>query len=226
MDTSRQRSEAIESLRSIPLFSAVSDEDLEAISSLLIERRFPKNKTLVEEGLPGDFMYVIREGRVKVTKLSGDGREKILEMLETGDFFGEMSLLDSAPRSASVKALTDVRILALARNDFLNVLQRSSGLALAVIQEITRRLRQVDEQASSLSFQRVKERTQGLLTRLARDDCGREGRLATPVLTHQQIADMIGTSRETVTRAVKGLKERGWLEQEGKRYLVPIAPEG
>ena len=147
MDASRQRGEALESLRSIPLFSEVSDEDLETISSLLIERRFPKNKTLVEEGLPGDFMYVIREGRVKVTKLSGDGREKILEMLETGDFFGEMSLLDSAPRSASVKALTDVRILALARNDFLNVLQRSSGLALAVIQEITRRLRQVDEQA-------------------------------------------------------------------------------
>jgi CRP-like cAMP-binding protein len=221
MDSSRRDGEALESLRSIPLFSAVSDEDLESIASLLIERRLPKNKTIVEEGTPGDYMYVIPEGRVKVTKLSGDGREKILELLEAGSFFGEMSLLDSAPRSASVKALTNVRILALSRNDFLNVLRRSPDLALAVIQELTCRLRQQDEQASSLSFQRVKERTQGLLVRLARDEIGTSGRLATPPLTHQQIADMIGTSRETVTRAVKGLKEEGWLEQEGKRYLVP-----
>ena len=222
MVPSQRKTEALDSLRTIPLFSSVSDEDLESIASLLIERLFPKHKTIVEEGLPGDYMYVIREGRVKVTKLSGDGREKILELLEEGAFFGEMSLLDSAPRSASVKALTDVRILALARNDFLNVLRRSPDLALAVIHELTQRLRQQDEQASSLSFQRVKERTQGLLVRLARDEANVPGRLATPTLTHQQIADMIGTSRETVTRAVKGLKQEGWLEQDGKHYLVPV----
>jgi CRP-like cAMP-binding protein len=166
-------------------------------------------------------MYIIVEGRVKVTKLSGDGREKILELLEVGDFFGEMSLFDEAPRSASVKGLSQVRILALARNDFLRLLARSPDLALSVIQELTRRLRQVDEQASSLSFQRVKERTMGLLVRLAREEPGQEGRRRTPVLTHQQIADMIGTSRETVTRAIKGLKADGWLEQDGKHYLVP-----
>ena len=221
MVPSQRKTEALDSLRTIPLFLSVSDEDLESIASLLIERRFPKHKTIVEEGLPGDYMYVIREGRVKVTKLSGDGREKILELLEEGSFFGEMSLLDSAPRSASVKALTDVRILALARNDFLNVLRRSPDLALAVIHELTQRLRQQDEQASSLSFQRVKERTQGLLVRLARDEANVPGRLATPSLTHQQIADMIGTSRETVTRVVKELKADGWLDQEGKHYLVP-----
>jgi len=222
MASQQRKNEALDSLRTIPLFSSVRDDDLRSIASLLIERRFPKNKTIVEEGLPGDYMYVIREGRVKVTKLSGDGREKILEMLEAGSFFGEMSLLDSAPRSASVKALTDVRILALSRNDFLAVLRRSPDLALAVITELTQRLRQQDEQASSLSFQRVKERTQGLLVRLAREESGVPGRMATPSLTHQQIADMIGTSRETVTRAVKGLKEEGWLEQEGKHYLVPV----
>src|SRR5258705_189924 len=79
-----------------------------------------------------------------------------------------------------------------------------------------------DQHASSLSFQRVKERTQGLLQRLAKDECGREGRRITPVVTHQQIADMVGTSRETVTRALKGLKQEGWLAQEGKRYVVPV----
>jgi CRP/FNR family transcriptional regulator/CRP/FNR family cyclic AMP-dependent transcriptional regulator len=209
------------SLRSIPLFSQVSDGDLGSLANLLIERRVPRGKTIVEEDLPGDYMYVIRQGRVKVTKLSGDGREKILEFLGEGDFFGEMSLLDSAPRSASVKALSETRILALSRKDFLDALRRSPDLAMAVIQELTRRLRQVDEQASSLSFQRVKERTQGVLVRLAREEPGQLGQRATPPLTHQQIADMIGTSRETVTRVVKGLKQDGWLRQEGKRYVIP-----
>ena len=222
MSSTLHSREALETLRNIGLFSSVEDADLASIASLLIERRFPKHKTIVEEGLPGDYMYIIREGRVSVSKLSDDGREKILEFLEAGDFFGEMSLLDNAPRSASVRALGEVRVLALSRSDFLNVLRRSPDLAMAVIQELTRRLRQIDEQASSLSFQRVKERTQGLLRRLAKEDCPRPGRRATPVLTHQQIADMIGTSRETVTRALKGLRETGWLEKEGRRYLVPI----
>ena len=217
--TNRSR-EALDSLRHIPLFSSVGDEDLEAVAALLIERRFPKNKTIVEEGLPGDYMYVIREGRVQVSKLSDDGREKILEFLDAGDFFGEMSLLDNAPRSASCRALVESRVLALSRGDFLNAMRKSPDLAMAVVQELTRRLRQIDEQASSLSFQRVKERTKGLLTRLAKDDVG--PRRITPALTHQQIADMIGTSRETVTRALKGLKGEGWLEQDGKKYLVPV----
>jgi CRP/FNR family transcriptional regulator/CRP/FNR family cyclic AMP-dependent transcriptional regulator len=220
--TTRRGREALESLRNIPLFSSVRDVDLEAIAALLIERRFPRHKTIVEEGLAGDYMYVICEGRVQVSKLSDDGREKILEFLDAGDFFGEMSLLDNAPRSASVRALADTRILALSRADFLAVMRRSPDLAMAVVQELTRRLRRVDDQASSLSFQRVEERTKGLLTRLAKEDPQRGGRRVTPGLTHQQIADMIGTSRETVTRALKALKAQGWLEQEGKRYVVPL----
>ena len=221
MSAIRRSKEALDSLRTIPLFAVVEDEALEALADLLIERRIPKHQTIVEEGLAGDYMYVIRDGQVKVTKLSGDGREKILGLLGPGDFFGEMSLLDNSERSASVKSLTETRILALSRNDFLKELRNNPDLAMAVIQELTRRVRQMDEQASSLSFQRVKERTRGLLLRLAKEESSREGRLATPALTHQQIADMIGTSRETVTRVVKRLKEQGWLEQEGKRYLVP-----
>jgi len=226
MTGSRRSPDAEGSLRQIPLFQHVADEDLGRVAGLLIERRFPKNKTIVEEGLTGDYMYVIREGRVKVTKLSDDGREKILELLDEGAFFGEMALLDPSPRSASVKTLTETRILALSRTDFLALLRRSPGLAMAVIQELTRRLRRVNEQASALSFQRVRERTKGLLRRLAKEEVADEpGRLATPPLTHQQIADMIGTSRETVTRALKGLKQDGWLTQTGKSYRIPLEEE-
>jgi CRP-like cAMP-binding protein len=221
MTPSGSRREAVDSLRNIPLFAEVSDDDLDIIASHLIERRYPRNTTIVEEGLAGDYMYVIREGRVKVTKLSEDGREKILEILESGDFFGEMALLDREPRSASVKTLEPGRLLALSRADFLSVLHRSPDVAVAVIQELSRRLRWADEQTSALSFQRVKVRATSLLQRLAREPHPGGERRATAPLTHQQIADMVGTSRETVTRVVKELKEEGWLRQDGKRYLVP-----
>ena len=221
MTTIRRSKEALDSLRSIPLFADVGDDDLEAIADLLIERRIPKGQTIVEEGLSGDYMYVIAEGQVKVTKLSGDGREKILSLLGPGDFFGEMSLLDNSVRAASVKSMSETRVLALSRSDFLKELRHNPDLAMAVIQELTRRVRQMDEQASALSFQRVKERIQGQLRLMAKGKPGPDGRLVTPPLTHQQIADHIGTSRETVTRIVKRLKGEGWLEQQGKRYLVP-----
>ncbi|MCG8591754.1 MAG: Crp/Fnr family transcriptional regulator [Proteobacteria bacterium] len=216
-----QRREATESLRAIPLFSDISDDDLDTIASHLIERRYPKQTVIVEEGLAGDYMYIIREGRVKVTKTSEDGREKIMGFLDAGDFFGEMSLLEHAPRSASVKTLEPARLLALSRKDFLAHLRESPDLALAVIGVLTERLREANEQASSMSFQGVKERTRGLFERISRVE--NTGRRMTPALTHQQIADMIGTSRETVTRVVKQLKQDGYLSQEGKRYIVPVA---
>jgi len=219
--TGRKTKEAMDSLRAIPLFSRVTDTDLEDIASHLIERRFPKHTTVVEEGLPGDYMYVIRQGRVKVTKASEDGREKIMQFMEMGDFFGEMALLSNDPRSASVKTLEPSVLLALSRRDFIEQLRQSPDLALAVIGELTDRLRETNEQASSMSFQGVKDRTRGLFERIARIDPGREAHRLTPAMTHQQIADMIGTSRETVTRAIKQLKDDGWLGQEGKRYVIP-----
>lgn len=215
------RKEVLESLRAIPLFRRVLDGDLEELGTHLIERRFPKNATVVEEGLPGDYMYVIREGRVKVTKASEDGREKIMNFLEAGAFFGDMALLGNETRSASVKTLEESMLLALSRRDFIDLLRQSPDLALAVIEELANRLRETNEQARSLSFQGVEERTRNLFERIARPESAPGGRRMTPSLTHQQIADMVGTSRETVTRAIKQLKEGGWLSQEGKRYVIP-----
>ena len=221
MSTTTIRKDVLESLRSIPLFRRVSEGDLEELATHLIERRFPKNATVVEEGLPGDYMYVIREGRVKVTKASEDGREKIMNFLEAGAFFGDMALLGNETRSASVKTLEESVLLALSRRDFIDLLRQSPDLALSVIEELANRLRETNEQARSLSFQGVEERTRNLFQRIARAEENGGGRLMTPALTHQQIADMVGTSRETVTRAIKQLKESGWLAQEGKRYVIP-----
>jgi CRP-like cAMP-binding protein len=217
----RNRSEA---LRGIPLFRNLDEKDVAEIAGLLIDRKFPRDAVIYEDGSIGDYMYIIEEGQVKVTKMSEDGREKILEILGPGDFHGEMALLDRAPRSASVKTTTPCVLLALSRLDFLGLLKQNHELTLELIRELARRLREADEQIRGLSFERVESRARRLLTRLAKEKApAHPDRMATSPITHQQLADLVGTSRETITRVVKELKDSGWLEQEGKRYLVPTA---
>ncbi len=225
MTTDRVKDRA-EALRAIPLFAALEEPVLEEIAGLLIDRKFPKDAIVFEEGSFGDYMYLIREGQVKVTKMSEDGREKILEMLGTGDFVGEMALLDREPRSASVKTTLPCVLLALSRQDFLALLRENPGISMGIITELTRRIRETDEQVRGLLFERVEQRTRRILQRMARDPVeGHPEHLSTPTVTHQQLADMVGTSRETVTRVIKELKDAGWLAQQGKRYLVPSAAD-
>ena len=212
-----------QALRAIPLFGSLDDKDLGEIADLLIDRKYPKDAVVFEDGSMGDYMYVIQGGEVKVTKMSEDGREKILEILAEGEFFGEMALLDREPRSASVKTTRACTLLALSRQDFLGLLRQNPDISLEMIRELARRLRETDEQIRGLLFERVEGRTRRLLRRRATDAIpGRSDRKATPPITHQQLADLVGTSRETITRVVKELKDEGWLEQEGKRYMVPI----
>ncbi len=218
--------ERSEALRAIPLFAALDSSVLDEIANLLIDRKFPKDAVIFEEGSVGDYMYLIRDGQVKVTKMSDDGREKILEMLEPGDFFGEMSLLDREPRSASIKTTSACLLLALSRQDFLDLLRQNPDVAMEMIRVMSHRIRETDEQIRGLLFERVESRTRRVLLRMAKEQApGAPGRLATPTITHQQLADLVGTSRETITRVVKDLKDDGWLTQQGKRYLVPAAEE-
>ena len=211
-----------DALRAIPLFARLEEPVLEELAGLLIDRKFPKDAIVFEENSLGDYMYLIREGQVKVTKMSEDGREKILEILGSGDFFGEMALLDREPRSASVKTTRACLLLALSRQDFLGLLRQNPEISMGIIRELTRRLRETDEQIRGLLFERVEGRTRRILQRMAKEEVeSAPERLATPTVTHQQLADLVGTSRETITRVVKELKDSGWLDQEGKRYLVP-----
>jgi CRP-like cAMP-binding protein len=223
MELMKERTEA---LRSIPLFATLDDIVLEEIAGFLIERKFPKDAIIFEEGSLGDYMYLIREGQVKVTKMSEDGREKILEILAAGDFFGDMAMVDREPRSASVKTTRPCVLLALSRQDFLSLLRQNPEISMGIIHELTRRLRETDEQIRGLLFERVEGRTRRILSRMAKDTVPAfPERRATPAITHQQLADLVGTSRETITRIVKDLKDSGWLAQEGKRYLVPLEGE-
>lgn len=211
-----------EALRAIPLFGSLDEAALEELAGLLIDRKLPKDAVIFEEGSPGDYMYLIQEGQVKVTKISEDGREKILEMLGAGAFVGEMALVDREPRSASVKTTRPCTLLALSRQDFLGLVRENPEIAMGLIRELSRRLREINEQVRALLFDRVEGRTRRILSRLARDPIpGRPDRRTTAAVTHQQLADLVGTSRETITRVVKELKDSGWLTQHGKRYEVP-----
>ena len=218
MNAMKERTEA---LRAIPLFSSLEEIVLEEIAGLLIDRKFPKDAIVFEEGSVGDYMYLIREGQVKVTKMSEDGREKILEIFNAGDFFGDMAMLEREPRSASVKTTRLSVLLALSRQDFLGLLRENPEISMGIMRELSRRLRETDEQIRGLLFERVEGRTRRIIERMAVEEVpGDPAQRATPPVTHQQLADLVGTSRETITRVIKELKDSGWLSQEGKRYRV------
>lgn len=221
------RTQVLGALESIDLFSSLPSRAREVLAGQMWERSFPKGCTVVREGRAGSgYMYVIREGQVSVSKLSKDGRETILDFLGAGDFFGEMALLDGEPRSASVRTLCATRMFVLSEADLLNALRGSPELALALIRELSRRLREVDEQVGGLHFHDVGERTRRALRRVAQEQASGGGFRITPELTHQQIADMVGIHRETATRALGELAKQGWLRREGKRYVVPGEPRG
>ena len=219
-------------LRVVPLFAPLKEHELDRIASAAIERHYAKGTVILEEGLAGNFMYIIREGQVKLTVASGDGRERIASLLYAGDFFGELALIDGLPRLATATALEPTGLLALSREVFLDLLARNAELAMELIHVLAFRLREADRQATALSFLGVRERTRRVLLHLCESQPAPGLLVLGPPVTHQQIADMVGSSRETVTRAIQQLKGAGELEQRGKRYglrqLAPIdiSPEG
>src|SRR5687768_9135694 len=134
-----------EMLKKVSLFANVSDQELEKISSMLQERTVTKDQQIVARDEPGDSMFIIKRGRVKVLIEGDGGREVTLTMLKTGDFFGEMALLDDLPRSASVTAAEDARLLVLKRDQFAEHVKNNPAMALNIMAELSRRLRRADE---------------------------------------------------------------------------------
>lgn len=198
-----------EILSRVPLFSDVPPDDLARLAQATRERSYPKNTVILFEDDPGDALYVVARGQVKVVLIGEDGREVILSVLGEGDFFGEMALIDDEPRSAHVIAMEPADLLVLRREDFHAVLRLSPGIALGLLRELCRRLRRADEKIGGLVLLDVNGRVARLLLELAAESGG--GRIARR-LTHHTIAQMIGSSRETVSRTMRELQERGLIE--------------
>lgn len=204
-------------LATVSLFRGLDRSELAAFAAVTRERGYPRGSVIVFEDDPGDALFIVREGRVKVVLIGEDGREVILGILGVGDHFGELSLIDGQPRSAHVIAMEDSRLLVLRREDFRLRVQESPRVGWALMQELSIRLRRADQQIGSLVLLDVNGRiARLLLARLSADETAAKGKR----LTHQQIAQMVGASRETVSRAMKDFQERGWITAERRQIVV------
>lgn len=211
-----------ELLRNVSLFTNVDETELRRLSALLSEKAFAKDAPIVSKDEPGDAMFVISRGRVKVCIQGEGGREVILNILKTGDFFGEMSLLDDLPRSASVVAAEDSSVLILKRDQFAEHIRNSPATGLNIMGELSRRLRRADELISNLALLDVYSRVAHIMIDLAKRDGEEveEGILIKERPTQQDIASMIGTSRETVSRVLSEFQKRGFVEMRGREILL------
>jgi CRP/FNR family transcriptional regulator, cyclic AMP receptor protein len=204
-------------LATIPLFSGLPRDELNKFAELTRERAYPKGSVILFQDDPGDSLFVLRSGRVKVVLIGEDGREVILGVLEPGAHFGELALIDDQPRSAHVIAMDDANLLILRREDFRRRVEQNPTIAWALLTELSRRLRRADQKIGGLVLLDVPGRIARLLLDLANETGGDNIEKA---LTHQTIAQMIGASRETVSRAMKEFQDQGLIRVERRRIAI------
>lgn len=212
----------IKFLATVPLFSELEDTDLERISQVASVQKYHKDNIILIEEEVGTTMFIIISGKVKISRISDDGREVILSILSEGDFFGEMSLLDGQTRSANVTAIEESELLMLRREDFLQMLYDYPQIAVNLLKELAQRIRKSDEQIKSLSLQDATGRVASTILRIAEDSgIFRKGIVEISNLPLQQdLANMAGTSRETISRVIKSLCQDGLLQKEGNKILI------
>ena len=202
-------------LATVPLLQGLDGAELTRLGELMRERSYPKGSIILFEDDPGDSLFIVRAGRVKVVLVGEDGREVILTILGPGEHFGELSLIDGQPRSAHVIAIEDTQLLVLRREDFRKRVEQSPALAWALLTALSRRLRRADEQIGRLVLLDV----HGRIAKLLLDAAGPDG-VIEKRLTHQTIAQMIGASRETVSRAMREFQERGLIGVQRRQISI------
>jgi CRP/FNR family cyclic AMP-dependent transcriptional regulator len=214
-------SDPVELLSRVSLFSELSREELERISRVAIPRSFPAGVRVFHEGDRSDACYLVRSGDLRVTREHSDGRAIALATLGRGDIFGELAMLDGQARSASVETLSDSELLALPAADFRRLLAEHSQIPVKLIAALTRRLRETNERVARQSFQTVPSRVAGVLTQLIAEEEGRSG--VTIRMTQADLAQLAGTSRESVSRFLATL-ERAGVVQVGRGRVTVVEP--
>jgi len=206
-------------LRRVPLFSGLTEAQLETLAAGSARRSYPKGRTIVSEGEPSQSMYILLAGRAKVQRSDSEGKEVILAVLGSGEFFGEMSLIDDSPRSASVITLEPCEFMAVSKDAFKAMLTQSPDVAMNVMRGLVRRLREADKKIETLALLDVYGRVARVLLDFS-ENVGGE-RVVKNKLPRQEIAKMIGASREMVSRVMKGLELDGYIVTlpEGKLVL-------
>ena len=205
-------------LKAVPLFASFPEDQLRMLTSVITRRSLPRSTTVMASGDPTDSLYIVLSGRLKVMMSDAEGKEVILSILGPGEFFGEMGLIDDAPRSASVVSIEACELLSIAKRDFKKCLAENFDMAQAVMRGLVRRLRDADRKIGSLALLDVYGRVARLLLDMAETVDGEK--IVTKRLPKQDIAKMIGASREMVSRVMKDLQTGGYIEMRGSNIVL------
>lgn len=205
-------------LRHLPIFSRLPEDQLAKVARVARYRRVPRSTPIVHAGDPTDALYVLVNGSIKVMNTNEEGREVILSILGPGEFFGEMGMIDGSPRSATVVSIEACEVISIAKEDFGKVLAENYEIALHIMKSLVQRLREADRKIENLALLDVYGRVGKLLLEFSEL---REGqRVVTRKLTKQDIAKMVGASREMVSRVMKDLENQGYFRTEGSTLII------
>jgi len=205
-------------LKAVPLFSSLPDEQLRMLIPVVARKAVARSTSVITGGDATDSLYIVISGRLKVMMSDAEGKEVILTILGPGEYFGEMGLIDDAPRSASVVAIEPCELLYISKRDFKKCLADNAEMAMAVMRGLVRRLREADRKIGSLALLDVYGRVARLLLDMSETVDGEK--IVTKRLPKQDIAKMIGASREMVSRVMKDLQMGGFIEMRGSNIVV------
>ena len=209
-------------IRKAPLFSALDDEAADSLRRSMAEINLGRGQVLFREGDSGDKLYVVTDGKIKLGRTSSDGRENLLAVLGPGEMFGELSLFDPGPRTATATAVTDVQIYALGHADLTTWVSERPAVALSLLKQISARLRRTNEVIGDLVFSDVPGRVAKALLDLS-SRFGVESEDGVHVghdLTQEELAQLVGASRETVNKALADFAGRGWIRLEARAVVL------
>ena len=211
-----------EVVRRAPLFTALDDAAAASLRASMDTVKIAKGSILFKEGDDGEHLYVIIEGKLKLGTSSGDGRENLLSILGPGEMFGELSLFDPGPRTSTATAVTDAKLLSLSHEKVIPWLKQNPEVSLQLLTRLSQRLRRTNEAVGDLVFSDVPGRVAKALIDLG-DRFGKttaEGLLVNHDLTQEELAQLVGASRETVNKALADFAGRGWLKLDGRSVLI------
>lgn len=210
---------SLDLIRRVPLFSMLTEAQATAVAEAVVKRRFKRGEVIVEQGKKTNALFILLNGRARVVTADSRGREVILATLQPGDHIGEMSLIDNEPHSATVRAEVQTDVLMLGRVEFARCLPENTSMAYAVMRGLVQRLRHADRKIESLALMDVYGRVARALLEFAAETP--EGELLIrEKISRQDIAKMVGASREMVSRVMKDLEERGFIETRSNGSIV------
>ena len=210
---------SLDLIRRVPLFSMLTESQAISVADAVVKRRFKRGEVIVEQGKKSNALFILLNGRARVVTADSRGREVILATLQPGDHIGEMSLIDNEPHSATVRAEVQTDVLMLGRIEFARCLPENSSMDYAVMRGLVQRLRHADRKIESLALMDVYGRVARALLEFA-TETGDGEMLIREKISRQDIAKMVGASREMVSRVMKDLEERGFIQTQENGSIV------